>query len=151
MTGSRFVFGALLSVGLITTAEANCRQALALGLDVSGSVDAREYRLQLDGLAAAFGSAEVRAALLVLPSRPVEVLIFEWSGPTDQALVLELGVRVPVADLRLGLRQVGPALGEFFDQAPAIHIRLARHDVNVHRLLRDADRRKTGGGTSAHD
>ena len=33
-------------------ARAQCRQALLLALDVSGSVDAREYRLQLDGLAA---------------------------------------------------------------------------------------------------
>ena len=32
---------------------AACRQALALGLDVSGSVDACEYRLQIDGLAQA--------------------------------------------------------------------------------------------------
>ncbi|WP_411890192.1 hypothetical protein [Yoonia sp. SDW83-1] len=30
---------------LPVTADAACRQALALGLDVSGSVDAAEYRL----------------------------------------------------------------------------------------------------------
>ncbi|MCX8955594.1 DUF1194 domain-containing protein, partial [Ruegeria sp. NA] len=36
-----------------------CRQALALGLDVSGSVDSREYRLQLDGLASALTRPEV--------------------------------------------------------------------------------------------
>ena len=68
-------------------AASPCRQALALGLDVSGSVDAREYRQQLDGLAGALGQPEVRAALLSLPGHPVEILVYEWSGPGDQALL----------------------------------------------------------------
>ncbi len=69
-------------------AQEVCRQALALGLDVSGSVDAREYRLQLDGLAAALDSGPVRAALLEQPEAPVEILVYEWSGPTDQVTLL---------------------------------------------------------------
>lgn len=60
---------------------AQCRQALALGLDVSGSVDSREYRLQLDGLAAAFESEAVREVLLSAPEIPVRVMVYEWSGP----------------------------------------------------------------------
>lgn len=67
--------------------QADCRQALAIGLDVSGSVDAREYRLQLDGLAAALQDAEVRAALLAMPSAPVSLAVYEWSGPEDQHLI----------------------------------------------------------------
>ncbi|MEM6940503.1 MAG: DUF1194 domain-containing protein [Pseudomonadota bacterium] len=69
-------------------AHAACRQALALALDVSGSVDAREYRLQMGGIAAALDSPEVRGKLMSLPSTPVRLLIFEWSGPTDQAVVV---------------------------------------------------------------
>lgn len=69
-------------------ANAQCRQALALGLDVSGSVDAREYRLQLGGLATALEDNEVREKLLAMPSAPVRLLIFEWSGPNDQALLV---------------------------------------------------------------
>lgn len=69
-------------------AGAECRQALALGLDVSGSVDAREYRLQMGGLAAALDSAEVRGKLMVMPAAPVRLLVFEWSGPRDQAIVV---------------------------------------------------------------
>lgn len=68
-------------------ADAACRQALALGLDVSGSVDAREYRLQLQGLAAAFDNPAVRSALLSVPAAPVSVMVFEWSGPSDQAVI----------------------------------------------------------------
>lgn len=71
------------------SAAADCRQALALGLDVSGSVDALEYRLQLDGLANALLHPEVREALLVMPSAPVSLAVYEWSGPNDQRLTLD--------------------------------------------------------------
>ena len=66
---------------------APCRQALALGLDVSGSVDAREYRLQIDGLAGALGAPAVREALLSSPEAPVSLMVYEWSGPSDQAVI----------------------------------------------------------------
>lgn len=68
-------------------ALSDCRQALALGLDVSGSVDVREYRLQLDGLAAALEDAEVQAAFLAMPQAPVRLMIFEWGGMSDQRVV----------------------------------------------------------------
>ncbi len=79
-----------LLVALIpTSGDAACRQALALGLDVSGSVDAIEYRLQLDGLATALTSDAVQAALFAQPAAPVEVAVFEWSGPVAHRLVLD--------------------------------------------------------------
>lgn len=78
---------ALLCVGA-GVVQAQCRQALALGLDVSGSVDAREYRLQMDGLAAALDSAKVRQALMVMPGAPVDLLVYEWSGPEDPTVIL---------------------------------------------------------------
>ena len=69
-------------------AQAACRQALALGLDVSGSVDAREYRLQMGGLVKALNAPRVREKLMAMPSAPVRVMVFEWSGPADQAVVV---------------------------------------------------------------
>lgn len=74
---------ALMAALLPAPLWAECRQALALGLDVSGSVDAREYRLQLDGLAGALGSDAVREALLGQPEAPVRLTVYEWSGPRD--------------------------------------------------------------------
>lgn len=68
--------------------EAACRQALALGLDVSGSVDDAEYALQRDGLAAALLRPAVSDVLLAAGSAPVRISIFEWSGPNDQTLIL---------------------------------------------------------------
>lgn len=69
-------------------AWAECRQALALGLDVSGSVDAREYRLQLDGLARALTAPDVAAVLLATPQAPVRIAVYEWSGPNDIRLLV---------------------------------------------------------------
>ncbi len=80
-------------------AEAGCRQALALGLDVSGSVDAREYRLQLDGLAGALEDPEVVAAFLAMPEVPVALAVFEWSGPGAQRLVVPWQSVVGPADV----------------------------------------------------
>ncbi|PUB12109.1 DUF1194 domain-containing protein [Yoonia sediminilitoris] len=69
-------------------AEAACRHALALGLDVSGSVDATEYRLQLDGLATALDSEAVRQVLFAQPDAPIRIFVFEWSGPDHQRVIL---------------------------------------------------------------
>ncbi|XDA97615.1 DUF1194 domain-containing protein [Sulfitobacter sp. LCG007] len=79
---------AFLLFNLAGGAQAACRQALALALDVSGSVDLHEYRLQLDGLVTALNDPEVRAILLSQPQAPVALLVFEWSGPGDQAVLV---------------------------------------------------------------
>lgn len=65
-----------------------CRQALALGLDVSGSVDAEEYRLQLDGLASAFSHPDVAGAVLSPSGAPMRLAVYEWSGPQDQKMIV---------------------------------------------------------------
>lgn len=69
-------------------AQAQCRQALALGLDVSGSVDAQEYRLQMHGLAAALEDPDVLAALSTLVQNPVYITVYEWSGPEYQRVIV---------------------------------------------------------------
>lgn len=84
-----FALAAALALGAApVAAQEVCRQALALALDVSGSVDAREYRLQMGGLAQALDGAKVRAAILERTETPVELLVYEWSGPQDQQLLL---------------------------------------------------------------
>jgi len=83
------VFALFLWAGLPIAGMAACRQALALGLDVSGSVDAWEYRLQLDGLANALMDPKVKEALLAMPTTPVELAVFEWSGRSAHRLLLD--------------------------------------------------------------
>lgn len=81
------IFAAMLALP-VTAAQAECRQALALALDVSGSVDAREYRLQMDGIAAALDTGQVRSKLLMMPRAPVRLMVYEWSGVADQVVVV---------------------------------------------------------------
>nr|WP_245398634.1 DUF1194 domain-containing protein [Oceaniglobus trochenteri] len=77
-----------LALAVATPAAASCRQALVLGLDISGSVDGAEYRQQLDGLAGALVAPAVQEALLAMPGAHVDLAVFEWAGPADQRLIL---------------------------------------------------------------
>ena len=63
------------------TASASCSIALALTVDVSGSINEQEYRLQMDGLAAALRDNAVADALI---SSEVALLLVQWSGESRQ-------------------------------------------------------------------
>ncbi len=86
-----------MRIGLVITllcvlagpVSAQCRQALALGLDVSGSVDSREYRQQLGGLAAALRRPDIRQLILSDTLATVRLAIFEWSEPGYQRVLFE--------------------------------------------------------------
>jgi hypothetical protein len=58
--------------------------ALVLAVDCSGSVDAREYNLQMGGIAAAFRSPEIIAAALSGPTHKIAVNILTWGDPDEQ-------------------------------------------------------------------
>ncbi len=81
----RFALVLALLPGL---AEAACRQALSMGLDVSSSVDDREYRLQLDGVIAALNSETVHEILFIRPEAPIRLHVFEWSGPVNHSEIV---------------------------------------------------------------
>ena len=88
MSTGRVLTAAALAGTLAAPAAAACRQALALGLDVSGSVDPAEYRMQVDGLAGALTSPDVVAAITGTPDLTVAVTVYEWSGPFDAAEIV---------------------------------------------------------------
>ncbi|SHI04784.1 DUF1194 domain-containing protein [Marivita hallyeonensis] len=67
-------------------AQEHCRLALVLALDVSSSVDAEEYVLQRDGLAAALDDPTIRSAILEGPGY-VSIAIYEWSGRRQSTMV----------------------------------------------------------------
>lgn len=62
-----------------------CETALLLAIDVSGSIDGGDYRLQADGLAAALSDPDIIAALV---QDQVALAVVQWSGAAEQALVL---------------------------------------------------------------
>lgn len=80
---------ALVSLGTIMGTALSCASALAcdvalvLAIDVSGSVDAAEYRLQADGLSDALGDPVVSEALV---SAKALVAVVQWSGISRQEL-----------------------------------------------------------------
>lgn len=74
-----------------------CETALLLSIDVSGSIDAGDYRLQADGLASALQDPEVAEALV---KGQVAVAVVQWSGTTEQALVLPWQRMLSDTDIR---------------------------------------------------
>ncbi|KJZ19769.1 DUF1194 domain-containing protein [Loktanella sp. S4079] len=97
---------ATLLICLPAFADAACRQALALGLDVSGSVDTHEYRLQLEGLATALQSDRVQEVLFLQAAAPIRISVYEWSGPQDQHLILPWTTLQSVKDLQRAVGQL---------------------------------------------
>ena len=85
--GLRLLLALAILWGSAVPAAAACKLALALGLDISSSVNSREYRIQLDGLARAFRTPEVVEAMLSPPGSTVAVITYEWSGYAQQDLI----------------------------------------------------------------
>lgn len=64
---------------------AACDLALVLAVDVSGSVDPQEFRIQMDGLAAAFRDGIVAEALV---DQQAMVTLVQWTGSSRQRQTL---------------------------------------------------------------
>jgi Ca-activated chloride channel family protein len=62
-----------------------CETALVLSIDVSGSIDGADYRLQIDGLASALSDPAVADALV---RGQVALAVVQWSGVGQQTLSL---------------------------------------------------------------
>lgn len=79
------MFRAALLLCLTAQPARPCETALLLSIDVSGSIDAGDYRLQTEGLATALTDPEVAEALV---AGQVALAVVQWSGTDEQALVL---------------------------------------------------------------
>lgn len=76
--------GLLASLMFAAPAASACDVALMLAVDVSGSVDQEEFRIQMDGLAAALVDRNVSAALV---ASQAEVAVMQWTGTGRQSVV----------------------------------------------------------------
>ncbi|WP_108815493.1 DUF1194 domain-containing protein [Loktanella sp. Alg231-35] len=73
---------------LVSPAQAQqCRLALVLALDVSGSVNEAEYNQQITGLVAALSDPDVRSLILFSTDAPVSLAIYEWSSRNHQYVI----------------------------------------------------------------
>jgi hypothetical protein len=85
----RAALAAAVALGPAGAAALECSVALVLALDVSASVDAREYDLQMQGLAAALRDEAVIETILTPPGSGVMVSAFLWSGYQHQEVVVD--------------------------------------------------------------
>ena len=76
---------AVLALLATATPARACDLALLLAIDISGSVDAQEYALQRDGLAAALRDPVVSEALVRAEAR---VALLQWTGTSRQSLTI---------------------------------------------------------------
>lgn len=70
-------------------ADPHVDMLLALGADVSRSVDEREFRLQRDGYAAGLTHPNVLHAIASGPLGRIAVMYYEWSGTAAQRIVAD--------------------------------------------------------------
>lgn len=154
----RLLLLVILTSWPLTSAAQQCRQALVLALDVSGSVDEVEFAQQINGLAAALDDPEVRSLILFGADAPVMLTVFEWSSQNHQYLI-QPWVRLdsPAAldgaiarirahrKVRAGLKT---ALGRALEFSAALlsqHPRCWRHTIDI------SGDGKNNIGPEAHD
>lgn len=86
----RFVvwFAALLVLTALPARAAESDLALVMAVDVSGSIDPDEYRLQHEGIARAFETPAVLSAISGGPHGAIDVTVIEWSGRHKQVMTV---------------------------------------------------------------
>ncbi len=80
---------AILLYAFLSAPVQACRLALAMALDVLGSVDLSEYRLQLEGLSDALIDPDVQDVFFAMPDAPVAVAVYEWSSSRYQRVIAD--------------------------------------------------------------
>lgn len=118
---------------------------LVLALDVSASVDSREYELMRSGLARALSSPDVYAAIKGGKNKSVAIAVVQWSGFQEQALKIgwievssrkdlrALAARVATMERRYahGATDIGGAISfsqKLLAQAPFASL---RHTIDI--------------------
>lgn len=109
----------VIALSVISTAGRTCDLALVLAVDVSGSVDAREYDIQMGGLAKALNDGIVVDALV---DSQAMVTLIQWTGSSRQRQTIPWAfIQTPedalqfaqqVADNKRVWRNFSTAIGE---------------------------------------
>jgi hypothetical protein len=80
---------ALLMIAVLpASSQERIDMALVLAVDTSRSVDNKEYRLQMAGLAAAFRDPSVQYAITAGAPRGLAITLVQWSGDDEQSQVV---------------------------------------------------------------
>ena len=105
-------------IAIIPNLSIACDTALILTIDVSNSVDPGEYRLQIDGLAAALRDPEIAESMV---RQNAAIAVVQWSGQDRQKLTLPwTRIRTSLDAARLAdASQLMPRAFVLSDTAPA--------------------------------
>ncbi|MFN3845739.1 MAG: DUF1194 domain-containing protein, partial [Paracoccaceae bacterium] len=94
-----------------------CEVALVLAIDVSGSIDAGEYRTQADGTAAALHDPAVAEAML---GGQIALTVLHWSSLGQQSVVLPWSHMLTPDDLTRAADQIRQAPRAFSGSDTAV-------------------------------
>jgi hypothetical protein len=83
--------------------------ALVLAVDCSSSVDAADFRLQMDGIAAALRNPAVASAIAAGANRQIALALVQWSSRGEQAISLPWRLLAGPLDLAAAARDVEAA------------------------------------------
>ena len=141
--------GRLCSAWLALCAPAAaCETALLLAIDVSGSIDPVEYRMQVDGLSAALLDPEVSFAL---ERGRMALAVLQWSGAAQQQMSLdwhrmqgETDIRAFAARVR-GMERAFHASGTAPGDALSVALRSFAAVADCERRIIDGRRQRQRG------
>ena len=106
-----------LIIAMLPTAALPCDLALVLAVDVSGSVDQREFRVQMDGLALALRNGIVADALV---DQKAAVTLIQWSGSSRQAQTVPWTRTLTLADVDALAQQIATTPRKWRNYSTAI-------------------------------
>lgn len=135
---------ALLVAVALPAHAADTDLALVMAVDVSGSIDAGEYRLQHEGIARAFESPPVLSAIAGGPHGTIDATVIEWSDRDKQVAIVpwtrlsgRASAAVFAAQVRAahrtsdGLTAIGDALLAAAAAFKALHDHPARRVIDL--------------------
>lgn len=128
-SGLRAIFSVAIS-GLILSTKV-CAQPVAielvLALDSSASVDRKEFKLQLKGLARAFADPDVSKAVANLAPLGVSVSLMQWGGAGETRVIIPFTVLKSKADAIVFGFRIGRS-----------HRRIRATDTSIATAIHDA-------------
>lgn len=106
-----------LIIAMLPTTVLPCDLALVLAVDVSGSVDQSEFRVQMDGLALALRDGIVADALV---DQKAAVTLIQWSGSSRQAQTVPWTQTLTLADVDALAQQIATTPRKWRNYSTAI-------------------------------
>lgn len=105
---------AIVAASALARAEETADTALIIAVDISQSVDANRYKIQMDGIAAAFEDNAVIAAITSGANAQILVTVVAWADTADVVIPwTRISNRAEAETIAAAIRALPPKSGEF--------------------------------------